>query len=122
MDRVIDPGEFARMFEFDASRERDDDPPAGARRSWAMFSVHGHVLITIARDPDAQVAQIAQRLKMTETGVRRVVSDLIASRLVAQVQIGRRTRFEITSSDPMITGQTSPRSTAAVTRLYGETA
>ena len=118
---TLGPEEFAQMFEFEVPVEHDHERTV-LSREWAMLSVHGHVLISIARDPDTDVDQIAERLQMSQIGVRRVISDLIASRLITQVRAGPRNRFVITCADPMITGLTSPRSTSAVTRLYGRTA
>jgi hypothetical protein len=109
------------MFEFEVPVARDRDLCV-LPRQWAMFSAHGHVLISIARDPDTDVAQIAERLRMSQIGVRRVISDLVAAGLIGQVRIGRQNRFVITCTDPMLADLSSPRSVGAVTRLYGRTA
>jgi len=122
-EHTIDPHEFENMFEFEPSLIGDtlEDQRATQRVS-AMFSVHGHVLILVAGDPDAQVSGIAAKMKLSEAAVGRVLADLVASNLVAKVETGTCTRHVLTSSAPAGGMLTAPRSVAAVTRLYGYTA
>ena len=115
------------MFEFDSpsnvSRDgRSTAPLSPDTRSCPMFSAHGHALITIARNPDVTVAQMAVQLRISAISVWRVIGDLVAEQMIAQVTVGEKTRYVIISDDPFLTGMSSPQSTSAVTRLYGQTA
>jgi hypothetical protein len=118
--RLIDPEEFARTFEFEPTMTTDSTAPN--ERPWAMFSMHGHVLILVASDPEADTGAIAERLHVSERVIRRTLDDLIAAHLVSRARVGNRSRFVITSDDPVVATLTAPRSVSAVTRLYGRTA
>ncbi|MCU1396071.1 MAG: hypothetical protein JWM34_4499 [Ilumatobacteraceae bacterium] len=123
---VIDPEEFAREFEFEFELEpalgtAPVDASAGGR-SWAMFSIHGHALIIIARNPEVQVSELSEQLKLGEAVVVRLIDDLITAGIVARVEIGGRTRFAIISDDPMVARLAAPQSVVAVHRLYGRSA
>jgi predicted transcriptional regulator len=87
-----------------------------------MFSVHGHVLILVARDPDAHVTGIAAQMNLSVAAVGRVLADLVASNLVAKIETGTCTRHVVTNGGSAVGTLTAPRSVAAVTRLYGRTA
>lgn len=62
---------------------------------WSFLSNHGHVLICIARAPDARVRDIAQQVGITERAVQRILSDLEEAGVVVRERVGRRNHYVI---------------------------
>jgi DNA-binding IscR family transcriptional regulator len=68
------------------------------RTAWTFFSNHAHVLVAIARDPEARVRDLAQLVGITERAVLQILADLEASGTISRRRIGRRTTYEIDRS------------------------
>ncbi|MGB5192393.1 MAG: MarR family transcriptional regulator [Polyangiales bacterium] len=62
------------------------------------MSNHAHVLLCLARDPDARLRDIAAQVGITERGVFSVITDLEAGGLIRRHREGRRNRYEIDTS------------------------
>lgn len=70
--------------------------PGGVReRTWSLLSNHGLVFIVIARDPQARVRDIAERVGITERAAHRIVADLCDEGFVSRTRVGRRTVYDI---------------------------
>lgn len=69
--------------------------------SWTFLSNHTHVLLCLARDPDARLRDIAERVGITERGVFRVVTELEQGGVITRTREGRRNRYEIDTSTPL---------------------
>ena len=69
--------------------------------SWTFLSNHTHVLVCLARDPDARLRDLAERVGITERGVFRVVSELERAGIIRRIREGRRNRYEIDPSAPL---------------------
>lgn len=65
-------------------------------RDWTFLSNHGHVLLVIARDPDARLRDIAERVQITERAAQVIVADLERSGYVTKERVGRRNRYVLT--------------------------
>jgi DNA-binding transcriptional ArsR family regulator len=81
-----------------ASPESNGDASNG---SWTFLSNHAHVLVCLARDPDARLRDLAERVGITERGVFRVVSELERAGIIRRIREGRRNRYEIDPSAPL---------------------
>ncbi len=64
-------------------------------RGWTFLTNHGHVLVCVARDPDATIREIANRVGITERAVQKIVSDLEANETIARFRVGRRNRYVV---------------------------
>jgi hypothetical protein len=64
-------------------------------RSWSLLSNHGLVFIVIARDPQARVRDIAERVGITERAAHRIVADLCDEGFISRTRVGRRTVYDI---------------------------
>ena len=62
------------------------------------MSKHAHVLLCLARDPNARLRDIAEQVGITERGVFRVITDLENGRVITRHREGRRNRYEIDTS------------------------
>ncbi len=68
------------------------------RTAWTFLSNHAHVLVAIARDPEARVRELAELVGITERAVLQILADLEASGTLVRRRVGRRTRYEIDRS------------------------
>jgi DNA-binding IclR family transcriptional regulator len=59
------------------------------------LSNHAHVLIAVAKDPEARVRDLAALVGITERAVLQILSDLEASGAIVRHRLGRRTRYDI---------------------------
>jgi DNA-binding MarR family transcriptional regulator len=73
----------------------------GDSARWVFLSNHAHVLLCIARDPDARARDIAQEVGITERAAQRIIADLIDGGYVERTKIGRRNRYEINRRAPL---------------------
>jgi DNA-binding MarR family transcriptional regulator len=63
--------------------------------SWVFLTNHAHVLLCIARDPQARTRDIAHQVGITERATQRILADLVAEGYVTRAKIGRRNRYTI---------------------------
>jgi hypothetical protein len=66
-------------------------------RGWTFLSNHGHVLLSIAHDPEVRLRDIAVRVGITERAVQLIVADLVEGGYIAREKVGRRNRYTIIS-------------------------
>lgn len=64
-------------------------------RSWTFFTNHGHVLVYLARNPDARVRDIAGEIGITERATQAILSDLTQSGYVTATRVGRRNTYRV---------------------------
>ena len=69
--------------------------PDGSGGSWTLLTGHGHVLVEIARNPDARIRDIAAAAGITERTAQAIVADLEAAGYIARTRVGRRTRYTV---------------------------
>ena len=70
----------------------DSDESGG---SWTLLTGHGHVLVEIARNPDARIRDLSAAADLTERTVQAIVADLEAAGYIARTRAGRRTRYTV---------------------------
>src|SRR5262245_21790710 len=75
--------------------------PDSGRPGWTFLSNHGHVLLAIARNPDATLREVAALVGITERTVQRVVADLEAGQYLERARNGRRNRYEVHPDLPL---------------------
>jgi predicted transcriptional regulator len=64
---------------------------------WTFLSNHGQVLLCIARDPDARLREIGDRVGISERAAHRIVRELADAGYVRRDRNGRRNHYTITS-------------------------
>ncbi|MEM7434653.1 MAG: winged helix-turn-helix domain-containing protein [Myxococcota bacterium] len=69
--------------------------------AWTFLSNHSHVLVTIARDPDIRVREIASAVGLTERAVQRILGELEEAGALVRTRQGRRTHYEIRRDLPL---------------------
>ena len=71
-------------------------PDADTRRpGWTFLTNHAHVLVAVARAPDARVADIAAEVGVTQRAALSILRDLESAGYVTRTRHGRRTHYEI---------------------------
>ena len=63
--------------------------------SWTLLTGHGHVLVEIARNPQARIRDISAAADITERTAQAIVADLEAAGYITRTRVGRRTRYTI---------------------------
>jgi DNA-binding IclR family transcriptional regulator len=71
--------------------------PDGSGGSWTLLTGHGHVLVEIARNPEARIRDISAAAGITERTAQAIVADLEAAGYITRTRIGRRTRYTVNS-------------------------
>ncbi|MGY1770985.1 winged helix-turn-helix domain-containing protein [Blastococcus sp. SYSU D00813] len=74
--------------------------PEDRRPTWTFLTNHGHVLLAVAADPDARVAELAERVGITPRAVLAVLRDLAEGGYVTRTRRGRRTHYEVARHRP----------------------
>jgi MarR family len=62
---------------------------------WTLLTGHGHVLVEIARNPDARIRDISAVAGITERTVQAIVADLEAAGYITRTRTGRRTQYTV---------------------------
>jgi predicted ArsR family transcriptional regulator len=65
--------------------------------TWVFLTNHAHVLLCVARDPEARARDIAERVGITERAAQRILSDLITEGYVSRLKLGRRNQYTVNS-------------------------
>lgn len=64
-------------------------------RTWTFLTNHGHVMIYLARHPDARVRDIAAAVGITERATVAILGDLVDGGYVDRKRVGRRNSYEV---------------------------
>jgi DNA-binding IclR family transcriptional regulator len=67
---------------------------------WTLLTGHGHVLVEIARNPEARIRDISPVVGLTERTVQAIVADLEAEGYITRARVGRRTRYTVNPGTP----------------------
>jgi DNA-binding IclR family transcriptional regulator len=62
---------------------------------------HAHVLLCIAREPDARIRDLATKIGITERAVQRILSDLEEAGYLHKTRTGRRNTYQIEANRPL---------------------
>jgi len=81
---------YASMNETGQQKAKNQPP-----RTWLFLTNHAHVLLCIARDPQARTRDIAAQVGITERAAQRIVSELIAEKYLTRTKVGRRNHYTI---------------------------
>lgn len=76
------------------------DPSPGLP-AWTFLSNHAHVLLSIARGPDARLRDVATKVGITERAVQRIVTELEQAGYLTRFRVGRRNRYRVHLDRPL---------------------
>lgn len=69
---------------------------------WQFVTNHTQVLLSIARDPDIRLRDIANDVGITLGSAQRILAELVESGYVTRERQGRRNRYVINHAAPML--------------------
>jgi len=72
---------------------------AGAT-GWMFLTNHAHVLLTIARDQQITLREVAVRVGITERATQKIVADLEAAGYLTRTRHGRRNSYTVVTGRP----------------------
>jgi MarR family len=84
---------LARMLSRGYHRSMGD--PERTDGAWTLLTGHGHVLVEIARSPDARIRDISEVVGLTERTVQAIVADLEATGYLTRSRAGRRNVYAV---------------------------
>lgn len=64
-------------------------------KDWTFLTNHGHVMLCLARDPQARLRDVAQAVGITERAAQGIVNDLVAAGYVGRARTGRRNEYTL---------------------------
>jgi DNA-binding MarR family transcriptional regulator len=77
------------------SKQDGSTPESQPTGGWVFLTNHAHVLLCIARDPQARTRDIAEQVGITERATQRILADLVGEGYVIRTKVGRRNRYTI---------------------------
>lgn len=69
--------------------------PSASETNWTVLTNHGLVLLTIARNPNVRVRDIAEAVGITERATQAILRDLDRGGYIDRSRIGRRNRYTV---------------------------
>jgi len=69
--------------------------PGESDGTWTLLTGHGHVLVEIARNPEARIRDISAVAGLTDRTVQAIVADLEAAGYITRTRTGRRTQYTV---------------------------
>ena len=80
----------------------DSESRESTARGWQFVTNHTQVLLSIARNPEVRLRDIADDLGITVGSAQRIISDLIEAGFVTRERRGRRNRYVIDRGSEML--------------------
>jgi DNA-binding MarR family transcriptional regulator len=68
---------------------------------WTFLPNHAHVLLCLARDPEARLREVAEQVGVTERAVQRIVTELEEAGYVTRAREGRRNHYVVRPELPL---------------------
>jgi DNA-binding MarR family transcriptional regulator len=65
------------------------------RPDWTFLTNHAHVLLALARDPQARLRDVAILVGITERAVQAIVADLELDGYLTRIRVGRRNIYQL---------------------------
>ena len=78
-------------------RRPDPEPSVG----WTYLTNHTHAIITLLREPDIRVRELAIEVGITERAILRILGELQAGGVVIKTREGRRNHYEVNLDAPL---------------------
>jgi DNA-binding MarR family transcriptional regulator len=70
-------------------------------QGWTFVTSHFLVLLCVAEDPSIRIADVAERVGITERSVQGILSDLVDQGYVSRTRVGRRNHYRINRRMPL---------------------
>lgn len=80
---------------------RRDAASESISRQWTFLNNHAHVLICLARYPDAVLREVSQWVGITERATQKIIRDLEDCQVLQRYREGRCNRYRIDFGQPL---------------------
>jgi hypothetical protein len=70
-------------------------------KQWTFLNNHAHVLICLARNPDAVLRDVSQWVGITERATQKIIKDLVDCQMLQRHREGRCNRYRINFGLPL---------------------
>jgi DNA-binding MarR family transcriptional regulator len=87
---------------------------------WTFLSNHGHVLIYLAREPEARIRDIAKSVGITERRIQGIITDLEAAGYIEIERIGRRNTYTVKKNLRFRHPSESHRSIGSLIKIFSK--
>lgn len=67
----------------------------GTGSAWTLLTGHGHVLVAIAKNPEARIRDLSEDAGLTERATQTIIGDLESAGYITRHRKGRRTTYTI---------------------------
>ncbi len=84
-----------------AAKSARRSEPDGEGPKWTFLSNHTHVLISLHRDPDLTLREVANLVGITERSVQRILGELEEAGYVIRERKGLRNHYRFALSAPL---------------------
>lgn len=74
--------------------------PSSRPRAWTFLTHHALVLLAVAREPDARVADIAAGVGVSARAALSILGDLEGAGYLQRSRVGRRNHYEVCRGRP----------------------
>ena len=78
-------------------RRPDPEPSIG----WTFLTNHAHAVITLLREPDILVRELAVEVGITERAILRILSELELGGIISKTREGRRNHYTVNLNVPL---------------------
>lgn len=68
--------------------------------AWTFLTGHGHVLVAIAKNPQARIRDLAAEAGLTERTTQAIITDLEAAGYITRRRVGRRSHYTVHPARP----------------------
>ena len=72
-----------------------------SQSSWTFLTNHAHVLLTVARNPDIRIRDIADKVGITERAAQRILKELTDEGYLNATKVGRRNSYTVDPKLPL---------------------
>ena len=73
---------------------------SGGAGGWTFLTNHAHVLLTIARDPEIRLRDLADAVGVTERAAQKIAADLVEAGYITRTRAGRRNVYAVVPGRP----------------------
>ena len=68
---------------------------------WTLFTSHGLVLVSVAKNPEKTAREIGDDVGLTERTVHKIIIDLEEAGYITRIKVGRQNKYRIHPNVPI---------------------
>lgn len=72
-----------------------------SREGWTFLTNHGHVYLSLARNPSWRLRDVAAHLDITERAVQKIITELVEQGYLEKERLGRRNEYRVVPGRPL---------------------